>query len=149
MLDKTAYKILGIIASMSSDGENLVVNKGEIISLVDVELSSDELDKIIEALEVNDMLSVLYSDSGMYCIAVRPKGKLIAEKNKKAEEMAIAAAAEEEKREAESISESRYVETREQQQPIDVRRFAVICAVSSFLGGFLAAMITFLVTLFK
>lgn len=148
MLDKTAYKILGIIASMSSDGENLVVNKGEIISLVDVELSSDELDKIIEALEVNDMLSVLYSDSGMYCIAVRPKGKLIAEKNKKAEEMAIAAA-EEEKREAESISEIRYAETREQQQPIDVRRFAVICAVSSFLGGFLAAMITFLVTLFK
>lgn len=148
MLDKTAYKILGIIASMSSDGENLVVNKGEIISLVDVELSSDELDKIIEALEVNDMLSVLYSDSGMYCIAVRPKGKLIAEKNKKAEEMAIAAA-EEEKREAESISEIRYAETREQQQPIDVRKFAVICAVSSFLGGFLAAMITFLVTLFK
>ena len=58
MLDKTAYKILGIIASMSSDGENLVVNKGEIISLVDVELSSDELDKIIEALELvtNDEL---------------------------------------------------------------------------------------------
>lgn len=159
MLDKTAYKILGIIASMSTDGENLVVNKDEILSLIDAEITVEELDKIISALEVNDMLKVLFSDAATYCLSVRPKGKLIAEKNKIAEENAIAAAeeeraavlerqrqqqlaynaepAEEEKREKETLAN------------IDVRKFAVICAVSSFLGGFLAAMITFLVTVFK
>lgn len=157
MLDKTAYKILGVIASMSADVVNLVVSKSELISLVDIGLTVDELDKIIEALEVNDMLSVLYSDDNTYCIAIRPKGKLIAEKNQRAEEAALAAAAEE-KRLAEeerliTVEEETLREETEKQHTftvVDVRRFAIICAVSSFLGGFIAAMVTFVVTnLFK
>lgn len=154
MLDKTAYKILGIIAAMSTDGENLVVNKDEILSLADVDMDMEELDKIIAALEVNDMLKVLFSDVDTYCLSVRPKGKLIAEKNKKAEENALAAAEEERLAALERIqneSAATEQEPSEKNMPvnIDVRKFAVICAVSSFLGGFVAAMITFLVTVFK
>ncbi len=157
MLDKTAYKILGIIASMSTDGENLVVNKDEILSLIDAEITVEELDKLISALEVNDMLKVLFSDAATYCLSVRPKGKLIAEKNKIAEANAIAAAEAERAAVLERQRQQRLAldETEEEKADkeslmnIDVRKFAVICAVSSFLGGFVAAMITFLVTVFK
>ncbi len=156
MLDKTAYKILGIIASMSTDGENLVVNKDEILSLIDAELTVEELDKLISALEVNDMLKVLFSDAATYCLSVRPKGKLIAEKNKIAEANAIAAAEaeraavlERQRQQRLGIDETEEESGKESLMNIDVRKFAVICAVSSFLGGFVAAMITFLVTVFK
>ncbi len=158
MLDKTAYKILGIIASMSTDGENLVVNKDEILSLIDAEITVEELDKIISALEVNDMLKILFSDAATYCLSIRPKGKLIAEKNKIAEENAIAAAEEEraavlERQRRQQLALTEPLEEEKEGKgnltTIDVRKFAVICAVSSFLGGFVAAMITFLVTVFK
>ncbi len=153
MLDRTAYKILGILASMSTKGENLVVQKDEILSLLDVELTAEELNKIIEALEVNDLIVKLYSDESMYCVAMMPKGELIADKNKKAEEAALAAAAEEAAEEAKITASAPAVQRKEEEgtavQQLDVRRFAVICAVSSFLGGFVAALITFLVTLFR
>jgi len=151
MLDKTAYKILEIIVSMTGDEVNLAVNKSDILSLLGEELSPEEFDKIMEALAVNDMVTVLYNDVDYICVAVRPKGKLIAEKNKRAEEQALAAAEAERKiaAEKENTTENTAVAPHHQSPTVvDVRRFAVICAVSSFLGGFVAAMITFLVTLF-
>jgi len=144
-------KILCILASMTADNENLVVAKKEIIDMTDGALGADELDKRIEALEVNDMIVVRYTDGENYCIALRPKGRINAEKIKKAE---VAAAIAEE----EALKVPENVETRapvvpteeEEQTEVAVSKFswaklALVCAGSSFFGGILAAIVAFLI----
>ena len=78
-------KILTILASMTVGNENLVIAKKEIIDMTDGALGPDELDKRVEALEVSDMIVVRYSDADSYCLALKPKGRINAEKIKKAE----------------------------------------------------------------
>ena len=138
MLDKNAFKILGIIASMTVEGENLVVEKSELLERTG-DLTSEELDSNMEALEVNDMINILYSDAGLYCVSLLPKGKLVSEKNKR--EAAPVAIPEDS--EGETFTEALPV------KPVfDYKKLALICAGSSFGGGFIAAIIAFLIARF-
>ena len=146
-------KILTILASMTVGNENLVIEKREIIDMADDTMQAEELDKRIEALEVNDMIVVRYSDAESYCLALRPKGRINAEKIKKAE--IAAAMAEEEAALSKKIEPP--VETRpsveyepeEAETPLSLgkaslAKIALICAGSSFLGGLFAAIVAFL-----
>ena len=103
-------KILCILASMTTENENLVVAKREIIDMTDGALGVEELDKRVEALEVNDMIVLRYSDAESYCLAMRPKGRINAEKIRKAE---IAAALAEQEAAREELS-ARNAELKEQ-----------------------------------
>lgn len=140
MLEKNAFKILGVIAAMAVEGENLVVEKKEILAQIGVEMTSEELDNNMEALEVNDMIAMRYSDGNLYCVALRPKGRMVSEKNRQA---SVAAAI------ADSGSEEEYMpEPVVPQVPLNFKKLALICGGSSFIGGFIAAIIAFLVTRF-
>ncbi|MBR1747027.1 MAG: hypothetical protein IJ735_02310 [Clostridia bacterium] len=141
-------KILTILASMTGENENLVVGKGEIIDLTDGALDARELDKRIQALEVNDMLVVRYSDAESYCVALRPKGRVRADKLKEAE-IAAAAAAEEAGNKVELRTPVPTEEDETEKTPIvttgvSFKKLALVCAGSSFLGGLLAAIVAFL-----
>ena len=144
-------KLLCILASMTVENEYLVVSKKEIIDMTDGGLGVDELDKRVEALEVNDMIVVRYSDGDNYCLAVRPKGRINAEKIRKAEVAAALA-------EGELLKAPVSEETRAPVAPIDeedapetpVKKLplvsiALVCAGSAFLGGMLAAIVAFLI----
>lgn len=122
---------------MATEGENLVVEKSEILSQLDAEMTVEELDNHMEALEVNDMITLRYSDANLYCAALRPKGKLIAEKNRQA--AVVAASAEEETTEEVVNTVSAGVE---------FKKLALVCAGSSFLGGMIAAIVAFLIARF-
>lgn len=143
MLEKSAFKILNVIASMAIEGENLVVEKREILSLIDDEISVDALDSNMEALEVNDMIAIRYSDSNLYCVALRPKGKLVAEKNRKTE--AVAASSDEN---GETIDINEFSAPAVQTEPFSFKKLMLICAGSSFVGGFIAAIIAFVIAKF-
>lgn len=136
MLEKNAFKILGVIASMAVEGENLVVEKREIISQISVDMTIEELDNNIEALEVNDMIAIRYSDANLYCVALRPKGRLVSEKNRQSAVIADVAEEQFEQLPAPVVNN------------FDYKKISLICAVSSFIGGFVAAIIAFLVTRF-
>ena len=133
-------KLLSAIASLTSEGESLVVEKTELMAMADLEVSNEELDRLMEALEVNDAIVLKYTDSHAYCLTLRPKGRLIAEKLKQIEVTEAMATVEEEK-EVEEIPTLPPV-------PFDYKKLAFICGGSAFLGGFLAAIIAFLVTRF-
>ena len=139
MLDKNAFKILGIIASMTVEGENLVVEQSELLERTG-DLTSEELDSNMEALEVNDMINILYSDAGLYCVSLLPKGKLVSEKNKREAATPVAIP---EETDGEAFTEALPV------KPVfDYKKLALICAGSSFGGGFIAAIIAFLIARF-
>lgn len=150
-------KILTILASMTVGNENLVIAKKEIIDMTDGALGPDELDKRVEALEVSDMIVVRYSDADSYCLALKPKGRINAEKIKKAEIAAAMAAAAEEEKAMEPDKETRAPVVAEPDEPEHIAyglgkgtltKLALICAGSSFLGGILAALVTLLVARF-
>ena len=133
-------KLLSAIASLTSEGESLVVEKTELMAMADLDVSNEELDRLMEALEVNDAIVLKYTDSHAYCLTLRPKGRLIAEKLKQIEVTEAMATVEEEK-EVEEIPTLPPV-------PFDYKKLALICGGSAFIGGFLAAIIAFLVTRF-
>lgn len=150
MLEKVAFKVLNVIASMSVDGENLVVHKSEILSLLEEEMSVESLDSHMEALEINDMINILFSDANLYCLALKPKGKLVSEKNRQAE---IAAAAAQTATLTEEVDVNDLVapeptDTEGVNKPFGLKKFILICAGSSFLGSFIASIIAFLIVRF-
>ncbi len=139
MLDKNAFKILGIIASMTVEGENLVVEKSELLERTG-DITSEELDSNMEALEVNDMISILYSDAGLYCVTLLPKGKLVSEKNKRDASVPVVL--------PDESPEADFVADKPVKPVFDYKKLALICAGSSFGGGFIAAIIAFLLARF-
>ncbi len=150
MLEKVAFKILNVIASMSVDGENLVVHKSEILSLLSEEMTVESLDSHIEALEINDMINILFSDANLYCLALKPKGKLVSEKNRQAE---IAAEVAQNNPQVDEVNVDDFVASEpvaaeEGKKPFGLKKFILICAGSSFLGSFIASIIAFLIVRF-
>ena len=135
-------RILRTIASLTSEGESLVVQKNELIAMADLEVTHEELDRIMEALEVNDTIALKYTDANAYCLTLRPKGRLIADKVKQ-EEVAEAMAAVEEEPIIEQTSTPVLPPV-----PFNYKKLAFVCGISSFIGGFIAAMIAFIVTRF-
>lgn len=144
MLTSNNDKILSAIASMTSEGESLVVEKTELMAMAGIEVSNDELDRLMEALEVNDAIALKYTDSHAYCLTMRPKGRLMAEKLKQIEVAEAMATVEEEKAPVEELSATVLPPV-----PFDLKKLAIICGGSAFAGGFLAAIIAFLVTFFS
>ena len=135
-------KVLSAIASMTTEGESLVVEKSQLMAMADIDVSNDELDKLMEALEVNDAIVLKYTDDHAYCLTMRPKGRLIADKLKQIEVAEAMATVEEEKVVEEDPTAAL------PPVPFDFKKLAIICGVSSFIGGFVAAIIAFLVTRF-
>ena len=137
--------LLRAIASLTTEGESLVVEKAELMAMANLDVTNEKLDKLMEALEVNDTIVLKYTDSHAYCLTLRPKGRLIAEKLKQLEVQEAMAAVEEEKEEEEPVSE---LPPPPPIVPIDYKKLALICGGGAFIGGFVAAIIAFLVTRF-
>ena len=149
MLGKNAYKILGVIASMAAEGENLVVEKQELLIQSGLQMTYEELDKHMERLEVNDLIVMRYSDATVYCVALKTRGRLIAEQNRR-EEMAAAAASAVVSEEQPNYDDLPDMVTEEPAQ-FTTKQFklmAIICGAASFAGGLLAAIVAFLIARF-
>lgn len=158
----TNERILTALASMTEENENLVVAKKEILDVLDNDIGVEELDKRLEALEVNDMIVVRYSDAENYCLALRPKGRINAERIQK--EQIAAAMADAEAREvtegtflppvpAEEEEETTEEIPKEVHEVVTVQKIPWkilfgVCAGSAFVGGMLAAIVAFLIAKF-
>lgn len=135
------FKILKIIASLSVEGENLVVDKKELLEKAGENVTAEDLDADMEELDLNELISLRFNDPGsdFYMVAMRPKGKLLIEQAGRKEKDAEEVAAEDEEIQPVAV------------KPIDAfgfRKLAFICMGSSFFGGVLAAIIAFLIAKF-
>lgn len=142
MLDKRAFKILYIILGMTTEGDSVVVEKSEILSQYGEELDLLDLDSVIETLALNDMISILYSDDKLYCITPRAKGRIAYEKKQLA---SVQAAATTEQTGAVAVTDAIDENGIEIPVMMNMKKLVMICAVSSFLGGFFAALFAFII----
>lgn len=147
MLDKRAFKVLDIVIGMTTEGESAVIEKSEILIKLGEEIDITELDNIVETLALNDMISILYSDEKLYGITPRPKGRIAYEKRQQVATQATAAAVEQTggiTAVTDAIDENGI----EIPVRINMKKLAAICAISSFLGGFIAALFAFIISRF-
>lgn len=143
MLDKRAFKVLDILLSMTQEGESAVIEKSEVLTKLGEEISIDELDSIVEMLALNDLISILYADDKLYGITPRPKGRIAYEKRQQAVTQQTAVATEQ----TGVIAVTDAIDENGIEIPvkINMKKLATICAVSSFIGGFFAALFAFII----
>lgn len=88
MLDFKSNLILKIIINECKDGGYKLLEKSDIISLLPskYKIEESELDKIINSLEKNDLISLRYDDDKVYCVCIMPNAlKIIDNKNTETE----------------------------------------------------------------
>jgi hypothetical protein len=131
---------------MTSEGESAVIEKTEVLSKLEEEITVDELDSIVEMLALNDLISILYSDDKLYGIAPRPKGRIAYEKRQQAvtEQTAVAT------QQTSVVAVTDAIDENGIEIPVrlNMKKLATICAVSSFIGGFFAALFAFIIARF-
>ncbi len=143
MLDNRAFKILDIAIGMTTEGESAVIEKTEILTQLGETVDFADLDKIMETLALNDMISLIYTDDKVYCITPRPKGRIAYEKRQQAAAQNAAAAVEQPA--VMAITDAIDENGVEIPVRLNIKKLAAICAVSSFLGGFFAAIFAFII----
>ncbi|HKL74304.1 MAG TPA: hypothetical protein VJ903_05365 [Clostridia bacterium] len=144
MLDKRAFQILDIVIGMTSEGESVVIEKSEILAKLGEDVDLTELDNIVEMLALNDMIHILYYDEKQYCITPRPKGRIAYEKRQQAAIQQTAVATEQT---GGMVAVTDGIDENGIEIPvlINMKKLATICAVSSFIGGFFAALFAFII----
>lgn len=149
-MDTMSFRILDIVMSMVTEGEFTVIDKSDIIAKVNDSIGVEELDNIMEQLELHDMIVIKYNDDAVYGIAPRPKGKLAYEKNKflikKIENSKEILSSEINSSNGlfgalEDPSERALAV---QTDIVNYTKLAIICGASSFIGGIIASIITFI-----
>ncbi len=146
-MDNMSFRVLDIVIRMAAEGEFTVIDKNDIMTQLGEYLEVEELDSIMENLELHDMIAMKYSDENVYCIAPRPRGRLAFEKNKlliKQNYAANEAMSSEVKVQDNSVNEAEIVKDFSYNLPtgaINYKKMAIICGISAFFGGFIAAVI--------
>ncbi|MCL2228242.1 MAG: hypothetical protein FWC00_00255 [Firmicutes bacterium] len=73
MLDKQTSKFLKVIAKICEDGSYKIIEKSFLSAY------TASVDQMIRFLQDNEMIDVKYSDEGVYCLSVLPKGRVTIE----------------------------------------------------------------------
>ncbi len=148
-MDSMSFRVLDIVIGMTAEGEFTVIDKNDILTQLGEYIEVEELDSIMENLELHDMIASKYTDENVYCIAPRPKGRLAYEKNKlltKQKQAVSEAMSTEVKIQDSDVKD---VETQLNEaynlpsNAINYKKLSIICGISAFFGGFIAAIIVF------
>jgi hypothetical protein len=143
MLDKRSFRILDIIIGMALDGESVVIYKNEIIAKFGEEIEILDLDAIVEALALNDMFTIRYSDETLYCVTPRPKGRIAYEK--RLQQTAVA-------QQQSAVATVEMVDDNgldiTNPTVINMKKLAIICGSCSFIGSLLAVIAALIIARF-
>lgn len=148
-MDNMSFRVLDIVMNMAAEGEFTVIDKNDILTQLGEYIEVEELDGIMENLELHDMIASKYTDENVYCIAPRPKGRLAFEKNKlliRQKQVKNEAMSSEVKMQDSTIADLETINNQSYSVPseaINYKKMAIICGISAFLGGFIAAVIVF------
>lgn len=148
-MDNMSFRVLDIVMNMAAEGEFTVIDKNDILTQLGEYIEVEELDGIMENLELHDMIASKYTDENVYCIAPRPKGRLAFEKNKlliKQKQVKNEAMSSEVKMQDSTIADLETINNQSYSVPseaINYKKMAIICGISAFFGGFIAAVIVF------
>ena len=77
MLDKRTLKFLRVIAKICEDGSYKIIEKSFLTTEMNPKKTdAAALDQMVRFLQDNEMIDVKYSDEGVYCLSVLPKGRV-------------------------------------------------------------------------
>lgn len=163
MEKETANKVLLSVCAVAKPGEYVIMNRTELAQNLSEGYDKKDVDRAMMQLQADDLVSVRYSDSDVYCLSVLNKGFVYGEKLKEKE----AQRAEEEKRKqdaaqgAQQASEDGQVAAAELSDQageeslvpytkkglqLPLKKLFFVCAGGSFLGGVIVGVILFLLS---
>ncbi len=159
MKKETANKVLLAVCSIAKPGEYIILNRSELAKNLPSDYHQEDVDEAMLQLQASDYVTVRYSDGDVYCLSVLTKGYVYGEKLKEQ----IAAKQEEEQarqhstEKADALGALPELSDDDDELVPDVsslsqrvrsvtnypwKKFFLICAGASFLGGAIAGVIT-------
>lgn len=150
MLNEKTLRVFDAVMKYLEGGGYVVIAKNDILSQLTQPMTKREADECINTLQMDELIKIRYADNEVYCLTVLPKGvieydrrkeilKEIEQRNVKEEEEKT----EKSKKEIKSVTNSIVVPR------IDLKKTILLCFAGSFLGAFVAGMITLAVIISK
>ena len=147
-INEQAMCIFDVVIKYLDGGGYVVIAKSDIHKQLAQSISQREMDECLNMLQMGELIKIRYTDKEVYCMTVLPEGIKEHEKRKEAKA----------KRETEiEIKEEQPVKTQVQISTVrneervlsvfNIKKLALVCGLSGFLGALLAGIVTIVIVL--